>query len=97
MQLQPCKPRAPRTTRVQQLQWIERFRNSGLTRHAFAQEHGLKISTLDRWLARAGHSASPVSQPVLFKELPRPVVLNGSGQSWSMEILTPSGLIVRLR
>ena len=99
MQLEPIVLRSPRTTRAQRQEWLQKFFTSGLSRQAFAQEHGLKLSTLCRWLAQAqeGDNAPCLPKPVVFKEVSLPAVVNASGQCWAMEIVTPSGLVLRLR
>jgi len=35
-------------------EWVSRFRSSGLTQPQFAQAHGLKLGTLQRWLYGRG-------------------------------------------
>jgi transposase-like protein len=98
MQLQRCMRRSPRTNRAQQAQWVQRYLSSGLSRKAFAQEHGVKVSTLDRWLARVGDCVSPSPKPVVFKEVvPLATAAPSDSPTWSLEILTPSGLVLRLR
>lgn len=89
----------PRTTQAQRQGWLQKFFSSGLSRQAFAREHGLKLSTLCRWLAQdqESDSAARLPKPVVFKEVSLPAVVNASGQCWAMEIVTPSGLVLHLR
>jgi hypothetical protein len=96
MQTLPLK-RAPQTKATQREAWMEKFRQSGLSRQAFARRHGLKLSTFHRWLAQAKMSSAPVPQPAVFKELNPQPVLNIHPHGWEMEILTPAGLLIRLR
>ena len=49
----------PTSTPEQRRQWVARFRASGLTQAQFAQQHGLKVCTLQRWLYGRGSWAGP--------------------------------------
>ena len=97
MQLQRFVQRLPRTTPAQRAEWVRKFRHSGLSRLAFAQEHGLRTSTFHRWLAQANKTFGPKSKPLAFQEVRLAPVPQTPGQDWAMEVLTSSGLIVRLR
>jgi hypothetical protein len=45
--------------------WISRFRSSGLPQARFAEQNGLKLKTLQRWLYRRGaHAARKRKPPV---------------------------------
>jgi len=97
MSLLPLVRRSPRTGPAQRETWRQQFRQSGLSRQAFARKHGLKLSTLHRWLAQAKSSLAPAAHPVVFQEVRPPTGLPIAGSSWALEILTPSGLLLRLR
>ncbi len=96
MQSLPLK-RAPQTNATQREAWMEKFRQSGLSRQAFARKHGLKLSTFHRWLAKRNLSSAPAPQPIVFKEIDPHPVLNVPANGWAVEILTPAGLLIRLR
>ena len=98
MQLQPIMSRMARTTSAQRQEWLQKFFSSGLSRQDFAREHGLKFSTLCRWLAEAQDPVPAVAKPVIFKEVVSlPAKVPDSNAAWVIEILTPAGLVLRLR
>lgn len=98
MQLQPIVSRMPRTTSAQRREWLQKFFSSGLSRQAFAREHGLKFSTLCRWLAEAQHPGPRIANPVVFKEVVSlPAKVPDANPAWTIEILTPAGLVLHLR
>lgn len=43
--------------------WISRFRSSSLSQRRFAEQNGLKVKTLQRWLYRRGALAAPWRKP----------------------------------
>ncbi|HLJ88469.1 MAG TPA: hypothetical protein VKZ53_16735 [Candidatus Angelobacter sp.] len=43
--------------------WISRFRSSGLSQAHFAEQNGLKLKTLQRWLYGRGAHAAPMGKP----------------------------------
>ena len=53
----------PVFSREERSQWISRFRSSGLTQAQFAQQHGLKVTTLRKWLYGRGPSLVLKRQP----------------------------------
>jgi transposase-like protein len=77
-----------RSSAAQRAQWVERFKQSGLTQRAFAQRHRLGLSTLVRWLAqaRAGSTKS------VFAE----VKLPGGPHVWAAEMVQSDGRVLRL-
>jgi hypothetical protein len=72
------------------------YRASGLTQRAFCEQIGLPVSTLQWWLVRARRQAR-AGHPVTFAEIPMPVAPPASGPSWAVEIVTATGVTVRLR
>jgi hypothetical protein len=59
----------PTSTPEQRRRWVVRFRSSGLTPAQFAQEHGLKVCTLQRWLYGRGSWPGPKwKEPTLRAE-----------------------------
>lgn len=85
-----------RTPRPERLAWVQRFERSGLSRVEFAQRHGLRLSTLDRW--RAQHralAAAPAAPPPAWREVELGPLL-AAPPPWLAEVQRPDGVIVRL-
>jgi transposase-like protein len=84
--------RAPRRrfTPAQRAEFVARYRQSGLTQRAFADQHKVGLSTLVQWLRRPS-SNPPASRPV-FKE----VLLPSAGVGWAAEIALGKEITVRL-
>lgn len=79
-----------RLTAAQRRQLLTRYHQSSLTQAQFAACHGVGLSTLGKWLARARNgSATP---PVRFQE----VGLPGATARWAAELVSPRGWTVRL-
>jgi hypothetical protein len=73
-------------------QWVSRYRSSGLTQAQFAQQYGLKLTTLQWWIygprRKQQHSATG------FREIAvSPLWPVGA---WAAELSWPSGMTVRL-
>jgi hypothetical protein len=49
----------PASTPEERRQWVSRYRASGLTQAQFAQQQGLKVCTLQRWLYGRGSWSWP--------------------------------------
>jgi transposase-like protein len=79
-----------RWTSKQRQRFLLRFHESKLTQRDFAKQHGVGLSTLNKWL-RLEREA--VSMKVKFQEvrLPHPV------PRWPVEVVSPHGWIVRLQ
>lgn len=82
----------PRTTAAERAAWVQRFAGSGLTQRAFAQQHQLGLSTLQKWLTQA--RCCPGAAPLLWQELPVPMA--GGACRWAAELVRPDGLTLRL-
>lgn len=84
-----------RRVRRGEKQWAEilrRFESSRLGAAAFCHREGLALSSLQRWRQRLGSPAE-----ARFVELV-PAVSAGEGQSaWSLELVLPNGVAIRLR
>lgn len=52
----------PTYTSEERAQWGSRFRSSGLPQARFAQRHGLKLTTLQKWLYGRGSRRAPKRQ-----------------------------------
>lgn len=57
---------------------------------------GLPLSTLQWWLARARRRALS-ARPVTFTEIPLPIAPPPGAPAWAVEIVTATGVTVRLR
>src|SRR5215208_5275076 len=79
-------PRRRRSNAAERDHWVQRFAQSGLCRREFAGQHGLRLSTLQRWLGKAKAKA-----PV-FAE----VKLPGLTTRWAAEVVEPGGRVLRL-
>lgn len=73
-------------------EWVDRFKQTGLSQQAFAQRHGLKVSSLRNWLYKR---SSPAKAPQLI-ELPYPLS-TPSPDSSEADLLLRSGHRVGLR
>jgi len=80
----------------EQLQMVEQFRRSGLTRRAFSQQYGVPLATLDWWLAKTKPSSGPPAR-VRFSEVKVIGSAPESADKWAMEVESPSGLKIRCR
>jgi hypothetical protein len=72
---------------------VARFRESGLSRAAFARRHGLVLSSLIRWLGQPPPRPA-VASPVVWRELPVSSGLT-MGSNWALEIESSRGLKIR--
>jgi transposase-like protein len=83
-------------TAAQRLQMVEQFRRSGLSRAAFSRQRGIPLATLNWWLAKTKR-ASNLPVPNTFSEVTLAPPEATSSNAWAMEIVAPSGLMVRCR
>jgi len=86
------KQHRPVFTPEERAQWVSRFRSSGLTQVQFAQQHGLKPTTLQRWLY--GRGPKQKRPKATFREIV--VSPLGPTGAWAAEITWPHGVTVRL-
>jgi hypothetical protein len=84
-----------RETAAQRLQMVEQFLQSGLTRSAFSQQYGVPKATLDWWLKK--RVSAKRALPVLFSEVKLASPVRSFDTGWEMEIIAPSGLMIRCR
>ncbi len=69
---------------------LARFHESKLTQHDFANQHGVGLSTLVKWL-REEREAVPTKVKFQEVRLPHPA------PRWPVEVVSPQGWIVRLQ
>ena len=87
--------RRRRSTQREREQLVAKYQASGLTQREFAQQHGVKLGTFQRWIyrPRSPHSVArrkkPAFQEVSIAEVP---FLNG----WAAELQLPRGVALRL-
>jgi transposase-like protein len=79
-----------RLTSKQRQRLLARFHKSQLTQSEFANQHGVGLSTLSKWL-RLERDAVP--QKVKFQEVRMP----DPASRWPVEVISPQGWIVRLQ
>ena len=92
MRQSESKPRRPAFTPEERAQWVSRYRSSGQTQTQFAQQHGFKLSTLQRWIY--GRGPKQKRSGAAFREIAvSPLWPSGL---WAAEVTWPSGVTVRL-
>jgi hypothetical protein len=69
---------------------LAKFHQSQLTQQEFANEHGVGLSTLHRWLRLEREAVPP---KVKFEEVRLPNLVS----HWPVEVVSPQGWIVRLQ
>ena len=77
-----------------------RFQESGLSRRAFADRHGIALSTLSYWLRQEKRRRGKVAAAgpgIVFSELKVSPESFGRDSQWSMEVVSRAGLTVRSR
>ena len=86
------KSHRPTFTPNERAQWVSRYRSSGLTQAQFAQQHGLKLTTLQWWIyggrRKQQHSANGFREIAVSPLWP--------AGAWAAELTWPSGMTVRL-
>jgi len=71
---------------------VAKYHASGLTQRQFAEQHGLKLSTLRQWIYRpSSRQRRGRTSPPAFQELALPLL-----ESWAAELRLPSGRVLRL-
>ena len=84
-----------RYTATERRQWIERYRQSGLTQAKFAREHGLNHGTLVQWLCKVRREACErKSKMGGFIEMTLPAANVSEG--WVAELAWPDGRVLKL-
>ena len=84
-------------TRAERLDWIRRYRASGLALGDFAEQQGLARNRLHYWVYDRRFSQPRPSATVapIFQELKLPAGL--PTQPWAAEISLPTGAVARFR
>ena len=86
--------RRPRMNAEARAQWVSQYVSSQVPASKFAEQHGLKVGTLHRWIREARQlGGSPTAAPG-FAELSLPAL--GTNAAWAAEVVLPGGILVRL-
>ena len=97
--LAPPRRARGRTADPTRRELVARYQRSNLTQRAFCEQAGIPISTLQWWLVQARREAVPAT-PVTLTEVSLPESARpdrGVGAAWAVEIVTDTGLTLRLR
>jgi transposase-like protein len=86
--------RHPRVSAQERAQWVSQYGSSQLPASKFAEQHGLKVGTLQRWIREERQRGSSPSEAPGFAELRLPAW--GTTGAWAAEVLLPGGIVVRL-
>jgi len=86
------KPDRLSLTPEERAEWVSRYRSSGQTQAQFAQQHGLKLTTLQWWIY--GQRRKQPHPTATFREIA--VSPLWPGGVWAGEVTWPSGVTVRL-
>lgn len=76
-------------------QWVRRYERSGLSRAAFARQHGLGLSTLVRWQADHTLPVEALPEAPSFREVHLSPAIGSS--PWVAEVQRPDGWVERVR
>ena len=76
------------------MEWVSRFRSSGLSVRDFARQNGLKLSQLHYWIYAKHPKDKTAPKTPMFTEMK----LNGlfTGNPWVAEIGISEGVTIRL-
>jgi transposase-like protein len=83
---------ARRYSREEILEWIRRYRASGLALGSFAEQHGLSRHQLHYWVYDRRYSQAIARAPV-FQEIK--VTAGSPMPNWAAEISWPTGVVAR--
>lgn len=86
--------RRARVSAEERGQWVSRYHTSQLSARQFAQQHGLKDGTLQRWIREERQRSPTASEAAGFQEVQ--VSAFASAGAWAAEVLLPGGMVVRL-
>ena len=95
MQNHSLPSRRPHSTPQLREELVAKYQASDLTQREFAQQHGVKLGTFQRWIYRPrlshpiASTKKPAFQEVSMTEVP---FLN----SWAAELQLPRGVVLRL-
>jgi len=83
------------TPQARRREWVQAYRESGLTMAAFARQERINYATFAGWVAKAGKAVPPKSA-LRFAEVQLPFVSPGpAAVSAALEVRLPDGTSVR--
>lgn len=80
-----------RWNRIERLQWLQAYEDSGLRSEEFCRQHSLPPSRIDNWLKKENKRV----RAIRFKEVALPVVEKNEPVV-AVEISSPSGICTRI-
>lgn len=86
--------RRPRVSAQERARWISQYRSSQLSARQFAQQHGLKEGTFQRWIREERQRSNSLNETPGFEEVRLPSF--GPAGAWIAEVVLPGGIVVRL-
>lgn len=89
------RKRRPNATFEEKIEWAKRFAASQLKMREFCRQHGLVLTTLQRWLAQARRyrqQSSDTKADFVEVKVSPPV----RGERWAAELYCSSGRVLRL-
>jgi transposase-like protein len=86
--------RRPRVSAEERAQWVSQYGSSQLPASKFAEQHGLRIGTLQRWIREERQRGGSQREAPGFAELQLPAW--GTMGAWAAEVVLPGGIVVRL-
>ena len=90
----PTLQRRLRASAEERMQGIAQYRSSQLSAAQFAQQHGLKVGTLQRWMREERQHRKAATETPGFEEVHLPGF--GPAGAWWAEVALPSGIVMRL-
>ncbi len=89
------RKRRPNATPEEKADWAKRFADSGLKQNEFCRQHGLVLTTLQRWVAQAqGHPWRGAGTKAGFVEVKASPSVGVP--RWAAELCGSNGRILRL-
>lgn len=90
-----ARKRRPKATLEEKADWAKRFAESGLKQREFCRQHGLVLTTLQRWLARAqGHPWRGTGTKAAFVEVKTSPMVGTP--RWAAELCGCHGRVLRV-
>src|SRR6267378_6094011 len=81
-------------TPAQKAEWVERFKESGLSLRKFSAQHGLGYMSLWRWVNKSQETAAANSELAEFTEIKLPALTKRP--NWSAELSFANGNSLRV-
>lgn len=88
--------RRSRVSAEERAQWVSQYHSSGLSTRQFAQQHGLKDGTLQRWIREERQRSPSAGEAAGFQEVQVSSSSYACTGAWAAEVVLPGGILVRL-